>query len=134
MTIPCHLSRFYLFIHMPKHDMDFTEVQVMEFPWHERENDGISHVDLVLFSTKLPSKRHEKISVTIFTGVVWIYFYIVSLFFRMEYDSLKSYIMCFNFTFHKAIKVVAQMMHANSMCCGQGIRLVYIIKTSITSS
>ena len=32
MTIPCHLSRFYLFS-MLKHDIDFGGVQVMEFPW-----------------------------------------------------------------------------------------------------
>ena len=41
MTIPCHLSRFYFFT-MLEHDMDFTEVQVMEFQWYERENDGIT--------------------------------------------------------------------------------------------
>ena len=33
MTIPYHLSKFYLFS-MQKHDTDFTEGQVMEFPWH----------------------------------------------------------------------------------------------------
>ena len=33
MSIPCHLSRFYLFF-MLEHDMDFGQVQVMEFPWH----------------------------------------------------------------------------------------------------
>ena len=33
MTIPCHLSRFYLFS-MLEHDTDFGQVQVMEFPWH----------------------------------------------------------------------------------------------------
>ena len=33
MTMPCHLSRFYLFS-MLKHDMNFGQVQVMEFPWH----------------------------------------------------------------------------------------------------
>ena len=59
---------------MPKHDMDFTEVQVMEFRWHERENDGITRVDLVSLSTKLPSKRHEKIRVTFFTGILWFIF------------------------------------------------------------
>ena len=32
MTIPCHLSRCYLFS-MLKHDMDFGQVEVMEFPW-----------------------------------------------------------------------------------------------------
>ena len=86
----------------------------MEFPLHERENDGITRVDLVSLSTKLPSKRHEKLSVTIFTGMVWIYFYIVSLFFRMEYDSLKSYIIYFNFAFHKVIKAFAQMVPITS--------------------
>ena len=33
MTIPRHLSRLYLFS-MLEHDMDFGQVQVMEFPWH----------------------------------------------------------------------------------------------------
>ena len=33
MTIPCNLSRFYLFS-MLEHDMDFGYGQVMEFPWH----------------------------------------------------------------------------------------------------
>ena len=33
MTIPCHLSRFYLFS-IEKHDMDFGQVHVMAFPWH----------------------------------------------------------------------------------------------------
>ena len=33
MTIPCHLSRFYL-TSMLEHDMAFGQVQVMEFPWH----------------------------------------------------------------------------------------------------
>ena len=33
MTIPCHLSRFYLFPIL-KHHMDFGQVQVMEFSWH----------------------------------------------------------------------------------------------------
>ena len=33
MTIPCHLSSFYLFS-MLEHGMDFGQVQVMEFPWH----------------------------------------------------------------------------------------------------
>ena len=35
MTIPCCLSRFPLFS-MLKHDMDFRQVQVMNFPWHLR--------------------------------------------------------------------------------------------------
>ena len=33
MTIQCHLSRFYLFPTL-KHDMDFGQVEVKEFPWH----------------------------------------------------------------------------------------------------
>ena len=32
ISIPRHLSMFYLFS-MLKHDMDFGQVQVMEFPW-----------------------------------------------------------------------------------------------------
>jgi len=53
-----------------------------------------------------------------------IYLSISYLLFRMEYDPLKSYILFFNFTFHKVIKAFAPMVHANSMCYGQGIRLV----------
>ena len=33
MTIPCNLSRFYCFPCW-QYDMDFRQVQVMEFPWH----------------------------------------------------------------------------------------------------
>ena len=33
MTIPCHLSKFHLFS-MLQHDMDFGQVQVMEFRWY----------------------------------------------------------------------------------------------------
>jgi len=33
MTNPCHLSRYYL-CSMLEHDMDFGQIQVMEFPWH----------------------------------------------------------------------------------------------------
>jgi len=33
MTIPCPLSGFYSFT-MQKHDIDFGQAQVMEFPWH----------------------------------------------------------------------------------------------------
>ena len=66
MTIPCHLCRFYLFS-MLKHILDFGQVQVVEFPWHFLKNVGIS-ICLVSFSTKLLSKRREKIRVTFFTG------------------------------------------------------------------
>ena len=41
MTIPCHLSRFYL-SSMLKHDMDFGQVQVWNFHGICQENDGIS--------------------------------------------------------------------------------------------
>ena len=41
VTIPCHLSSFYLFS-MLEHDMDFGQVQVMEFHRICYENDGIS--------------------------------------------------------------------------------------------
>ena len=61
MTIPCHLSRFYLFS-MPKHDMDFT--------FYTSSSHGISMAfpqkmtgfpsDLVSYSnqTKLPSCQY----------------------------------------------------------------------------
>jgi len=31
-------------LHMPKHVMDCTEVQVIECPWHERENDPLAFI------------------------------------------------------------------------------------------
>jgi len=39
--------------------------------------------------------------------------------------------MYFNFTFLEIIKVFAQMVHANFMCCGQGVRLVVIIVKNV---
>ena len=64
MTIPCHLSRFYLFS-MLEHDMDFGQAQVMEFPFSmafSKKMMGFPS-ELVSFSnqTKLPTKRHEQI-------------------------------------------------------------------------
>ena len=78
--------------------------------------------DLVIFNQTAIKKTRNSVSLFCRDGM--IYFYIVNLLFRMEYDSLKSCIMFFNFTFHKGIKALAQMVRANSMCCGQGIRLV----------
>ena len=54
MTFPCHLSRFCLFS-MLEHDMDFGQVQVMEFPWHvPGKCDGISiRVSLIFDQTSL---------------------------------------------------------------------------------
>ena len=71
MAIPCHLSWFYLFS-MLEHDMDFGQVQVMEFPWHLPRKWWGFLSDLVSFSTKLPSRIHEKIHVTFFIGEEWI--------------------------------------------------------------
>ena len=61
MTIPCHLSTLYLFS-MPDNDMDFGQVQVMEFMAFAKEMMGFPS-DFISFSNqiKLPSKRHEKI-------------------------------------------------------------------------
>ena len=73
MTIPCLLSRFYLFS-MLEHDMNFVQVQVMEFPWHLPRKWW----DLVPFSTKLPSKWHEKIPATVFTGITSNFILIVN--------------------------------------------------------
>ena len=125
MTIPCHLSRFYLFIHMPKHDMDFTEVQVMKFPWHSLRKWWNFPCGFGVIFDQAAVKETWENQCHIFYRGGMIYFYIVNLLFRMEYDSLKSYILYFNFTFHKVIKSFTQMMHAYSMCCGQGIRLVF---------
>ena len=68
MTIPCHLSRLFVFNAQRWHGF-----------W-KRPSPGISTVfakkmigfssDLVSFSTKLPSKRREGIRVTFFTGIL----------------------------------------------------------------
>ena len=58
MTVPCYLSRFNLFS-MEKHDMEFGQVQVMEFPWQERENDGISIGFGVVFDQTSVKKTWE---------------------------------------------------------------------------
>jgi len=52
--------------HVLKHDMDFGQVQVMAFV---KEMMAFPSY-LVVFLTKLPSKRHEKVLVTFFTGCV----------------------------------------------------------------
>ena len=57
MTIPWHLSRFYLFS-MPKHDMAFGQVQVMEFPWHLQRNWWDFHWIWSHFRTK-PNCRQK---------------------------------------------------------------------------
>ena len=49
--------------------MDFGQVQVMGFP-----------SDLVSFLTKLPSKRHQKIHVTFFSGFFFFFTSIVIVF------------------------------------------------------
>ena len=59
MTIPCHLSRFYLFF-MLEHDMDFGQVQVMEFSWHFLRNDGISiEFDAIFDQTPVKKTREN---------------------------------------------------------------------------
>ena len=70
MTIPCHLSKFYLFS-MLEHDMDFGQVQVMAFA--KKMMGFPSYLILGLILTKLPSKRHEEVHVAFFTGMVQIY-------------------------------------------------------------
>ena len=58
MTISCHLSRFYLFS-MLEHDMDFGQVQVMEFPWHFRRKwwDFPSGFGLIFESNQTAVKK-----------------------------------------------------------------------------
>ena len=67
--------------------MDLGQVQVMEFPWHSfaKKMTGFPS-DLVSFSnqTKRPSKRHEKIPVTFFTGLLLkLLFLLLSLLFLL---------------------------------------------------
>ena len=107
---------FICFPCLLEHDMDFIEVW---FPWHL----SIKWWDFHRIWCLWPNchKKNEKLRFTFFTG---IYFYFVNVLFRMEYDKAKSYIMYFNFTFHKVIKAFAQTVHTYSICCGQVIRLV----------
>ena len=68
MTSPCHLPRFYLFsMEMLEHDMDFGQVQVMEFPWHLLRKWWDFHR---IWSHFQPNRRQkdEEIRVTFFTG------------------------------------------------------------------
>ena len=67
MTIPCHLSRFYL-LSLLEHDLDFAQVCHGIFMAFAKKIMGFP-LDLVSFSTKLPSKWHEKIRVIFFTGI-----------------------------------------------------------------
>ena len=74
MTIPCHLLWFYLFS-MLEHDMDFGSSWLKFKSWNFHgvcyENDGISiGFRLICDATKLPSKGHEGIRVTFFTGEI----------------------------------------------------------------
>ena len=64
MTIPCHLSRLYLFS-MLEHDMDFGQGHGISMAFAKKMT-GFPP-DLVTFLTKLPSESHEKIPVTFFT-------------------------------------------------------------------
>ena len=56
--IPCHLSRFYLFS-LLQYDMDFGQVQVMEFPWYFLKDDGISIRFGVIFDQTAVKKLWE---------------------------------------------------------------------------
>ena len=61
MTIPCHLSRFYLFS-IPEHDLEFTKVQVMEFTWHLLRKWWDFHRICLIFEpnqTAVKSKRRK---------------------------------------------------------------------------
>ena len=109
--------------HMPLHDMDFTEVQVMEFPWHDRENDPL---DFIGFSHFQPNchQKDKKLRFTFFAGTVWFIFTLsISSF---EWNMIRwNHALCFLILRFIVIKAFAQMVHANSMCCGQGIELVW---------
>ena len=100
--------------HIPKHDMDFTEIQVMEFRWHERENDRLAFIGFgVIFHQTAINKTGET-PFNIFYRDGMIYFYIVNLLFGIENDSLKSYITYSNFTFHTVINY--KSICANGAC------------------
>ena len=79
MTIPCHLSRFCLF---PCSNLSWILDKFKSWNFYgicsERDENFIGFAKkvtrfpsaLALFSTKLQSKRHEKIRVTFFTGFI----------------------------------------------------------------
>ena len=69
---------------MPKDDMDFTEVQVMKFSWHERKNDPSDFIGVISHETAI--KKTWENPFHIFYRDALIYLYIVNLLFRMEYD------------------------------------------------
>ena len=70
MTIPCHLSRFYLFS-MLEDDTDFGQVQVMAISMAFPKKMMGFPSDLVSFSnqTAVNIKRHEKLPVIFFIGL-----------------------------------------------------------------
>ena len=76
MTIPCHLSRFYV-VSMPDNDMDFGQVQVMEFPWHLLKKwwDFPCGFGLIFKPDQTAvNMAWDKIPDTFFTGILlWTY-------------------------------------------------------------
>ena len=71
MEIPCHFmsqidGSLVQIDTMQEHGTDFRQVQVMEFLWHLLRKTMGFPSDLMSYSTKLSSKRHEKIGVTFF--------------------------------------------------------------------
>ena len=73
MTIPCHLSRFVCFPYCQTWN-GFYRFKSWNF--HGMNGKMIHWIssDLVSFATKLPWKRHEKLRITFFTGMVWFIF------------------------------------------------------------
>ena len=70
MTIPRRLSRFYL-LSMLKHDMDFKQVQVMEFLWHFlRKWWDFRRIWSYFRPSCLQEKEMKKNLVTFFTGKI----------------------------------------------------------------
>ena len=91
MTIPCHLSRFYLFSICPNMSW-IQEVGVIERPRHDRENDPLAFIEFGVIFNQTAIKKTGETPFNIFYRDGMISFYIVNLLFGIENDSLKSYI------------------------------------------
>ena len=61
MTIPCYSTFIQLvyLLAMLEHDMNFGQVQVMEFPWHLLKNGGISIGFGLIFDQTAVKKTRE---------------------------------------------------------------------------
>ena len=87
-SIPCHLSRFDLFS-MLEHDMDFGQVQVMEFPWNLLRKSWDFHRIRSHFRPNYRQKDMRKYKVSHFLQGTTFHFYV----FFSKYDVWCVYVL-----------------------------------------